>query len=503
MDRLKIKINNVKNIISADIELPIEGGLYSLVGGNGCGKSTLMLIMSVLLSPKRFNMLQHEDYSEDSTIDIGIATAEGEKNYNWHVKRRHDNETMMWWCATSPAHYKGVYEGSLFYGTRFRDSTIVDKLLRSNSIAGEHIVEAFDYVKDNLSYILHGDNNHYRTMKKIRNKKISEEFELSNLPYFMSTPKGALLSQYRMSSGECLLISLLNYIYHALVNQGTGKKVTDKTFFILIDEIELALHPIAISRLISYLNSLLVTYPKLCVYLTSHSPEVIRALKPQNMYLINNTEGHVQLINPCFPSYAIREIYRHDGFDYLILAEDSLASLVIDGVIADSGLKESRLVHISPVGGWQNVLNLHMDLLRHNVIGVNKKIISILDGDVATEVEKKENYKNLAKAFLPIQSIEKFIYEIVFKKSMPKIRKTINDKYFPIKSLDDLMAEHIDQYDSKAKSPDKLFYFRVKKDLEGRNIDESYFIRNLSEDIKREVDFTSFSNTLRRLLNTV
>jgi len=501
VNRLKIKINNVKNIRTADIELPIEGGLYSLVGGNGCGKSTLMLIMSVLLSSKRFNMLQHEDYDEDSTIDIGVVTDESEDFSNWYVKKRFDNEGVMWWCGSTPPHYKGVYEGSLFYGARFRDSTIVDKLLRSNAIASDQIVEAFDYVKDNLSFILHGDYDHYRSMKKIRNKKTSEEFELSNLPYFMSTPKGALLSQYRMSSGECLLISLLNYIYHALINQGMGNKVADKTFFILIDEIELALHPIAISRLITYLNGLLTTYPKLCVYLTSHSPEVIRSLKPQNMFLINNVDGDLKLVNPCFPSYAIREIYRHDGFDYLILAEDSLATLVIDGVLSDAGLKESKLIHISPVGGWQNVLNLHMDLLRNNVVGVNKKIISILDGDVASEVAKKEIYKNIAKAFLPIQSIEKFMYEVVFGRASLRLRKLINDKYFPIKSLDDLMGEHMAKYDSKAKSPDKLFYFRIKKDLESRNIDESYFVRNLSEDIKREVDFSSFTASLSRLLS--
>lgn len=86
MDLLKVKINNVKNIKTADIELPIEGGLYSLVGGNGCGKSTLMLIMSVLLSSKRFNMLQHEDYDEDSTIDIVIERDGQIEENNWYIK---------------------------------------------------------------------------------------------------------------------------------------------------------------------------------------------------------------------------------------------------------------------------------------------------------------------------------------------------------------------------------------------------------------------------------
>lgn len=116
-------------------------------------------------------------------------------------------------------------------------------------------------------------------------------------------------------------------------------------------------------------------------------------------------------------------------------------------------------------------------------------------------LQKKNEYKNLAKLFLPIQSIEKFIFSIVFNKANDRLRKTINDKYFPIKSLDDLAAEHHKQYPGTPKSPDKLFYFRVKKDLENRNINESYFIRNLSEDIKREVDFTSFGAQLQRLLS--
>ncbi|EFN8468082.1 ATP-binding cassette domain-containing protein, partial [Escherichia coli] len=149
MELMKIEINNIKNIKRADIELPIEGGLYSLVGGNGCGKSTLMLIMSVLLSSKRFNMLQDEDFDESSTIDITISTEEQTEVNNWFVKKRPRNNENMWWCSSKPHLYKGVYEGSLFYGARFRDSTIVDKLLRNNQIKDDQIVDAFDYVKDN------------------------------------------------------------------------------------------------------------------------------------------------------------------------------------------------------------------------------------------------------------------------------------------------------------------------------------------------------------------
>ncbi|WP_392441412.1 ATP-dependent nuclease [Edwardsiella piscicida] len=496
MDLLKIKIKNVKNIKNADVELPIEGGVYSLVGGNGCGKSTLMLIISVLVSNKRYNMFQSEDYTSDSIISLSACTEKDVIDNVWYVNSKNNK----WQCTTRPMYYKGVYEGSLFYGSRFEDSRSVDKLLRSKKISSEQLVDAFDYVKEHLSFILHGDREHYKTMRKIKNKRISESLELSNLPYFMETDRGTLLSQYRMSSGECLLISLLNYIYCSLINQG-GAAISEKTSLILIDEIELALHPIAISRLISYLNELTVTYPKLCVYLTSHSPEVIRSLKPENMFMINNNFGELTLINPCFPSYAIREVYRHDGFDHLILAEDVLASHIIDKVLSDNGLKNSRLVHISPVGGWQNVLNLHMDLLKNNVMGVNRKIISVLDGDVKSEVSAKPEYKNLPKLFLPIQSVEKLIYDIVFNKSNDKLKKIINDKYFTIKSLDDLQYDHNQQYKTTPKNPDKVFYFRIKKDLENRNINESAFVRDLSDDIRKAIDFTSFAKGLISVLS--
>lgn len=495
MEIAKVRIKNLKNIDTAEIDLPLEGGVYSFVGGNGCGKSTLMLVLSVIISPRRYYMLQPEDYDINSEIDITINRDGSSIENKWRV-----NAKGRWESDTKPIYLNGVYEGSLFYGSRFEDSRMVDQRIRDKSINSTHIVDAFDYVKENLSYILHGDMEHYKNMKKIKNKRTSEELKLNNVPYFMETPNGTLLSQYRMSSGECLLVSLLNYIYCTIVNSGRGYGV--KTIApVFIDEIELALHPIAISRLITYLNELVSDFPKVCVYLTSHSPEVIRSLKPENMFMLSNIDGHISVINPCYPSYAIREVYRHDGFDYLILAEDKLAEKIIDIAISETGLKNSRLIHISPVGGWDNVLALHLNLLRNNVMGVNKKIISVLDGDVKNEVAEKKEYQNLSKIFLPIPSIEKFIYGVVFENKYSGYKKTLNDKYFPIKSLDELVSEHNKQFRGKIKNPDKKFYFRLKKDLESRNIEESYFVSNLSNDIKELISFEVFNTHLKKQLS--
>lgn len=42
---VNVKLQNIKNIKEADITLPLNKGLYAIVGENGCGKSTLMLIL--------------------------------------------------------------------------------------------------------------------------------------------------------------------------------------------------------------------------------------------------------------------------------------------------------------------------------------------------------------------------------------------------------------------------------------------------------------------------
>lgn len=157
---------------------------------------------------------------------------------------------------------------SLFYGTRFDDSLKVDDLVKNSTISSNDIVDADSYIKQQMSFILHGDLNHYGTLKRIRNKRIAQKVNLKNTPYFQEI-KGNLISQYKMSSGECLLVSLLHFIYNALIRRSLP---VDEPILMLIDEIELALHPVAVSRLIDLLNNIIKEHDNLTVVLTSHSP---------------------------------------------------------------------------------------------------------------------------------------------------------------------------------------------------------------------------------------
>jgi ABC-type branched-subunit amino acid transport system ATPase component len=68
MNTLKVNIEKIKNIESASFELPLESGVYSLVGTNGCGKSSILLAVAQLISKHYLGTLKKEDYVEDSKV---------------------------------------------------------------------------------------------------------------------------------------------------------------------------------------------------------------------------------------------------------------------------------------------------------------------------------------------------------------------------------------------------------------------------------------------------
>lgn len=369
-------------------------------------------------------------------------------------------------------------------------------MLATSQIHDEDIVAADDYVKDNLSYILHGNYNFYRMLKRIRNKQIAANLELENTPYFQEY-RGKLISQYRMSSGECLLVSLLHFIYNAIVRRSLSQ---DKPIIMLIDEIELALHPIAVVRLLDLLRELIEQHHNLVVILSSHSPEVIRTIQPNNLFQIElskREEGLVEVNTPCYPSYAIRDVYMHDGFDFVVLVEDYLAKNIVQTIIDEKDISRSKLINILPVGGWSNVLNLQHELYIHSTFGAGTKIFSILDGDIQKDVGQQ--YKEYPKLFIPIGSIEKFLKKVLITEVDTQIKKEINDKFFYVKSIDNLIAEYI-KTNKKKDEDGKELYKIIRADFEKRSIAEMTFVEGICKIAKKYIDFSKFETNLEKFL---
>jgi len=297
----------------------------------------------------------------------------------------------------------------------------------------------------------------------------------------------------------------LHFIFNSIIRRSLP---SDQPVLMLMDEIELALHPIAIINLLDMLQELTDEYHNLTVILTSHSPEVIRKLNPNNIFKIeriDDEKNNFNIINPCYPSYAIRDVYTHDGFDYLLLVEDELARIIVKKAIEELKLDNSKLINVLPVGGWENVLKLQVELITNNILGVGKQVFSILDGDVQSNISKE--YKSVKKLFLPVNSIEKYLRKVLVEAPVQPVKKRINDVFFSINSIDSLIIEYKetekeiakaqgDKY--KADKDGKRLYAVLKKDLKKRKISEESFINSLYQIIKDNINFTDFYASLRK-----
>lgn len=488
MSNLLLNIKSIKNISNATITIPIENGVYCVAGTNGVGKSTILSCLAQTVFKSSLNCLNEEDFDESSIVSFDYN--------NEKVEWRYKNHKWVSNPINNPINFNGMYEGSLFYGTRFADSVSVDKLFKQGRIKNRDIADADNYIKDQLSFILHGNYKYYRSLKRIRNKEIAKKLCLKNTPYFVEARNNQLISQYRMSSGECLLVSLLHFIYNALIRKSLP---TDQPILMLIDEIELALHPVAVKRFIELLNGLVDDHDNLTIILTSHSPEVIHEIRPSNIYMLEHDaySANIQVINPCYPSYAIRDVYKHDGFDYIILVEDLLAEYLVEDSIKQLDLNNSCLINVLPVGGWENVLRFHKQVLNTNSFGTGTDIVSILDGDIKDEVGKE--YKTLKKLYLPIGSIEKHLQQVIIENCSSEEKKEINDRFFKVDSINEIVASYHKTGDRKDNNG-KVLYNKLVSELKKHSITEREFVKELCPIIRKYVNFNSFEDSLKNAL---
>ena len=143
MEVLKIIISHVKNLKKAELEIPFDNGIYTFVGANGCGKSTLMLCMAQLLSKNQLGKLRIGDIDNNSFVEYKIEDL---------VQKWYWNSTGHLVSKGQLFKYNGMYEGSLFYGTRFEDSTNIEQMIQEGKTTDERIADADKQVKEQLSY---------------------------------------------------------------------------------------------------------------------------------------------------------------------------------------------------------------------------------------------------------------------------------------------------------------------------------------------------------------
>ncbi|MCR1919977.1 AAA family ATPase [Frisingicoccus caecimuris] len=277
---------------------------------------------------------------------------------------------------------------------------------------------------------------------------VAKNMGLQRLPYYYEN-KGALISQLNMSTGENLLLTILNSLEKRLKKDVYGETPA----FMFLDEIELALHSSALRRLVFFLREI-AEKNNTVVLFSTHSIELIRSIPAENIYYLQrHVDGSIEVINPCYPVYATRNLESSNyGHDYIIMVEDELARAIVERILRQKRLLSNKRVLVIAVGGWTEVLRFAYDTIRSNLALSTTKILIVLDRDIRESVSgflKKERmgFSN-APNYLPIKSLEKYLLDKLIQNVDAVLFRELNDYLFQGKSLDIIIKE----YDIKVKN---------------------------------------------------
>jgi len=478
-------INKIKSINNLTIELPVDKGLYALTGQNGAGKSTVATCASSVF----FNMTMN-DY-------FGKTQPDSQISFEYDGSKKTYKKIDGKWVTDKEGYIelKGFYEGSLIFGNRFRNTNYIN-LRKLERINESFMKDAPEFIRENLGLILHNNKNFYEKLFRVNPGSINHILTLyGDIFYYQIGEKK--VSQFHMSTGENLLISILN----SLNIRNSDRQTLTTPCILLLDEIELALHPSSLKRLLVFLKEISNQF-NYAVYFSTHSIELISSIKPENIYFLDRHSDYtLELINPCYPAYATRMLYDHSGYDYILLVEDDLAKEIIKRLLRIYSLLGNKLIHVLPCGGYTNVIDLAQEVVSSNLVGKTSNIIIVLDADIkiqaARYIAKTGISNNIPLNYLPVESLEKYLKSKLFDNVDHKLFRQLNDFIFHQKSLSQIIDEYRNSNDSATDNNGKKLYERIDTELRLRNKNRSeivemvvdYLIVNDADNISIIVDF--------------
>jgi len=419
IETIDIEIENVKSVrkFTEKFRIKLDNGLYTIVGNNGIGKSALLISLGHLI---KHTFLQTEfkgDAFDDSKITYVFNNL---IKFEW--KKYNQKDKTKTWTIQNKKFYmpkidgffeSGIISGSRFEHLEFKKETL--NLINKNYIKNdiEQDKRSLKFIRKNLTYIINGKNTY--KYSSLFSQKITDKKEEKNI-YFYENENKKIISEYSFSTGEYFVLALLKFIATKI-----DKNIKS---LIIIDEIDISLHPLAQKRLIETIKCFKDRY-NITFILATHSLQIIENLDAENIYYFENDNGNITISNPIYPAYVTKDIYEHQYYDKVLLVEDNLAKSFLEKVIKridrNNELKNKVHYKIFAIGDWRKVLEVARDNQKYKYYP-KASVLPILDDDVSKndkDNNKQANalkWKKNEKTFIPIEdNIEKYTVKTLLK----------------------------------------------------------------------------------------
>ena len=306
------------------------------IGINGVGKSSILDAICLLLSyfmywiggtvdsenVKTFNEFDIANKNIITKLDIKISYR-GEDS--WTIYRERDGVTKVSGHEKRQNACDGIWRHwynepqyniplIVYYPTNravididlevpiqseFKQIDSYDKALAGGRISFSHLFQWFRNREDIESELRLENNPDYRDkqLEAVRQAISSlipnfTKLRVRRSPLRMTLQKdGEELIVNQLSDGEKCLLAMVGDLARRLAIANPGlKNPLDGFGVVLIDEIELHLHPKWQREIIPALTR---TFPNCQFIVTTHSPQVIGEIKPQGIYILEKTENGI------------------------------------------------------------------------------------------------------------------------------------------------------------------------------------------------------------------
>jgi len=374
----RVVIDNIRSINHLDFTIP-NSGVHLLTGENGCGKTTLLTCLSRICNSYAFqqgfpskNATNYDEYSGSISYYV--------------------NETFVNYTKRNNGKWLPNTNGDIF--NSFGYQSVVNISTKSERIFTQEIVvprrqsKGDPWIIEGMNSIL--NTNRFSNMVRItvgdlRSPKGKAEQRRRNTAFAICQSDGSFYTERNFSFGEIVLLNLL----YDLEKVEPGSLV-------LIDELELALHPSAQIRLLERIIRM-ASEKKLTIIIPTHSSSLIGSQK--SVILLELGEQCVNVIYGCPPAKAIGAIgMKEDTMpDIIIFVEDDMAKSLLNALLQTFNRLNPEFcyldIRVIEVGDYKNIMNFYKDASSY-IFYSNVFLTAFMDKDVETDIIPFPQYCN-------------------------------------------------------------------------------------------------------------
>lgn len=368
----EVGIRGVKNI-TIELKYPIT----AIAGANGIGKTTILQTLACLFHnndltyiPYRFTVSKTQ-LPYYTFADFFIITRGEDKGLgailNFEFKKTGITKTNY---VIKKISRWGNYERR---PNRHVDFLGISRVLPAYEFAYFRYAYAGSYTANSRSAL---SSIEQQTVANITGKNLTSVTEegcakIQNFKLSKIESEGVNYTSFNMGAGEEVAITLISRINKMPVGS-----------FILIEELELGLHPKAQKNLLESLFKI-VYDKKIQLIFTTHSPYLFDMLPSNAKILLKKTCNELKVIYEPSNSLAFIELTGEDQRDLTVYVEDEIAKQLIEGLF---NFTISKRIAILDVGSKENVVRMTSAHYINPELGM---AIGIPDGDVS-EVDIKK-----------------------------------------------------------------------------------------------------------------